>query len=313
MFTQTQEIERFRTEVNLVEFIVSHGATILSRSTENSYRIKYDDEIYLVSKKGSVWLFYCVTDDTKKGSIIDFCNTVLGITNLGFVRKYIRRYLELKPHIYTNINVKPKINTDITAYSEDLRHDKWRVYSHKAWSERYINVSYIKPALTNVAVDIRGNLCFSVFDGEMKVIGYEVKGLRGFKQSIGSKQGMSVLGSYDGDTAVICESVFDCLSYFELHGNPDNPYLLFSTSGQLTETQLLTLYQLCVRYSRLNRLSKVIIATDNDSQGWKYAQRIKNYLLPLGLNMDIHYSRLKDWNDDLKSQKQSQETVKMSL
>lgn len=313
MLTQSQELEKFKSEVNLAEFIVAHGATVLSRSTSNSYRIRYHDEIYLVSIKNHVWLFYCVTDDTKRGSIIDFCNTVLGITNLGLIRKYIRRYLERKPHIYTNINVKPSTNVDIDVYSKDLKYDKWRIYSHRVWAERCINVSFIKSVLNNVAVDLRGNLCFKIFDNGMNVIGYEVKGLNGFKQNIGSKQGIAVAGDYNSDTAVICESMFDCLSYFELHGSPDNPYLLFSLSGQLTETQLLTLYQMVTRYSRLNRLSNVIVATDNDAQGCKYAQRIRNTLLPLSLNLDVHYSTMKDWNDELKLRKQSGKAESVSL
>lgn len=302
------ELETFKKEINLVDFCVSNGAKVLKRSSPNSFRISWGGEKFLVSKnERGHWLFQGIDDETKRGSIVDLCN-LLGMRNLGEIRKRLRLYLQTQKK-KEEVGLKEEVKKEI---KEEVKKDNWRERvrlfdnpeKSDIWSERGINPYKHKLGifLKNIYTDDRNNLLFPIYDYEGQIVGFEVKGRRGFKMNIGSKQGLAIIGNNNllNERIVITESAFDALAYEQLHPSPRGLHTLYiSTSGQLTEKQMQQLRKM-IEFKKIGALKEVILAFDNDEQGRKYAEKLKQYLEDLEIDIIEHYSNAKDWNDELK-------------
>lgn len=314
-----EELELFKKEIDLVEFFVANGGKVLERSSSNSYRIEWNGEKFLTSRnENGHWLFQGIDDESKRGSIIDLCN-LMGLKNLGEIRKKLRLYLN-----YSKPKEEKTIQTQKKEVEVEVKEVNWKekvrllslneVVNHEVWKERGIDPHQLDMFLKNVYTDERGNLCFPIVDQNGITIGYEVKGRKGFKMNLGSKQGLTLIGENTllNEKLVITESVYDALAYEQLmRPQPKRFYdcLYVSTSGQLTERQMEQIRNMVI-HKRVGALKEVIIAFDNDEQGRKYAEKLKECFKDLGIKIVEHYSQEKDWNDELKKQKQQKGEIK---
>jgi len=153
-----------------------------------------------------------------------------------------------------------------------------------------------------VKKDSRGMLCFPLWS-EDEVVGYEVKGPKGLKRTLGSKQGLGLIGknSMHNKRIVITESVFDCLAYEQLNRSACcSDTLYISTAGQVTQKQLELIRKL-VAFKRAGSLKEVVLAFDNDEAGRAFAEKVKSVLQDFeDLTVREHYAQHgKDWNDEL--------------
>lgn len=321
-----EELERFKREISLIDFWVANGGQVLERSTRNSYRIRWNGEKFLVSKnENGHWLFQGIDDETKRGSIVDLCN-LMGMQNLGQIRKYLRQLIapvrgdEEKTERNTE-SEKVKQSTCVEPAAggfEELRRLSWdTLVRMEIWKERCIDPLQLKEFLQEVYTDKHGNLCFPIINSQGEVIGYEVKGRNGFKLNYKSKQGLAFIGvnSILNEAIVITESVFDALAYEALRQRPKRFHdcLYLSTSGQLTNNQVQQIKDLIRHKKAVGRLNRVVLAFDNDAQGRKYAQKLKEHLKNLEVEVTEHYSFQKDWNDELKAKARKEEAIWQEL
>jgi hypothetical protein len=90
------ELEQFKTLVNLSEFAAARGFELDRReSSRNSAVMRHPDgDKIIIARNGenANWIFFSVRDERENGTIIDFIQRREGI-NLGQVRKILRNWL----------------------------------------------------------------------------------------------------------------------------------------------------------------------------------------------------------------------------
>ena len=82
-----QELERFKTEVNLSEFAAARGYALDRReSSLNSAVMRHPDgdKIVIARHEGGAWVYFSVRDDRDNGTVVDFLQN-RGGGNLGEV------------------------------------------------------------------------------------------------------------------------------------------------------------------------------------------------------------------------------------
>lgn len=294
------ELELYKRNIHLAEFAIAHGAKVLPRSSINSFRLQIGDDKLLVFKNANNhYLFTCINDNNnKKGSIIDFCNIYLNMNNLGEIKKYLKEYM-LNNNESFNLNAVKKQEHSNEKQLFDI--DYYALKQHPLFTERQLDFDTIDVFLHNVKIDKHNNLYFAMYDENSNTIGYEVKNID-YKANYMSKQGLAILGldTMYVKNIVICESVIDALSFYEL--NKDKLHftntLLVSTSGTLTDKQMFILYTLLTK----DKKRTLFVAFDNDKQGNEYTEKLKNYLSDKHIQNEIKIEKsvYKDFNDDLK-------------
>ena len=89
------ELERFKTEINLTEFAASLGYQLDRRKSSRSsivMRNAEGDKVIITRKEGGHWTYFSVRESLDHGSIIDFLQFREGI-NLGGVRNRLRPWI----------------------------------------------------------------------------------------------------------------------------------------------------------------------------------------------------------------------------
>ncbi|MGL6343253.1 MAG: hypothetical protein ACRC80_29455 [Waterburya sp.] len=92
---RVKQLDRFKTEINLVEYAMSQGYEYLKQeSSPNSAVLhhKSGDKIVVVTDTKGCGIYFSLKDDLDKGTIIDFVQHRLFL-NLGEVRKELRPWL----------------------------------------------------------------------------------------------------------------------------------------------------------------------------------------------------------------------------
>jgi hypothetical protein len=138
-----------------------------------------------------------------------------------------------------------------------------------------------------------GTVIFPHYDDE-RMCGYEIRGhgVRAFGKGIlkGLWRSNNVESASD---MVICESVIDCYSRHQLYRD-DAAYIAFSGGLSSKQVGLLT----DALKAAVSRHQRVIIATDNDTQGHKYFEQFQA-MVP-DYRIDRHKPIGSDWNADLQ-------------
>jgi hypothetical protein len=275
------ELERFKTEINLTEYAASQGYSIdRQKSSRNSVTMQHSsgDKIIIARGLDRHWIFFSVRDDDDNGSIIDFVMKRKGLS-LGQVRQ------ELRPWIGEGRGPgRPPVPVDVYAphiepSSPDRRavigaFARMRPVSRHAWLEeaRRIPAAVLESPrfLRRLYTDGRGNAVFPHYDHD-GVCGFEIKnrGFTGFAK--GGEKGLWISAGGPADAAlVIAESAIDALSYAALH--PDANARYASTGGSLNPAQP-ELIAGAIR--KLPAGAEVVIATDADQAGRDLARRIE--------------------------------------
>ena len=115
-----KQLERFKTEINLVEYATSIGYKYLSdESSPSSAVLRHDlgDKIVVVTDTGGRGLYFSLTNDRDKGTIIDLVQRRRNL-NLGEVRKELRHWLVESDR--SNYNIAKPEPTDRDRINECL-------------------------------------------------------------------------------------------------------------------------------------------------------------------------------------------------
>ena len=302
---RADELEIFKTKVSLTEYAEACGFQLDRReSSKNCHVLRAgDDKIIVTRAKDGNDIYFSVRDERDNGSIIDFVQKRQGL-NLGQVRKELRPWAGLKgPRVESvkrrkseqeRIERPQPIERDraefiaayhrLEAYDGDYLHDV-----------RKLNPDTIEAFADVIRQDAKGNTCFLHRDQAGEVTGWEVKnrGFTGF-----SAGGSKALATHmpEGDRVqrvVVVESMIDAMSYYQHHGQAGDMYVSFS--GGVSEAQAKQLQEI------VKKSPAVVLATDNDEQGHKYAAMVQQWRPDAARETPDHG---KDWNDEVQSSAQ---------
>jgi Toprim-like/Protein of unknown function (DUF3991) len=300
MSSLDREIERFKLEINLVEYAQSQGYSLDKRESSRSSAVLRreadDDKIVVATGLDGHGIYFSVRDDRDNGSIVDFVQKRKGL-NLGQVRQELRPFITGKSFSYCPPAFKPiAIAKDreqvIRAHSKTLPSP---THPYLTGDRKILGSTLADPRFSYVVrQDSQGNAIFPHYDHD-GLAGYEIKnsGFTGFAPG-GVK---SVWHSSNLATAacvVVTESAIDALSHAQLTSDLGLAYVSFG--GALSDRQKDLFKRLFQKV--VDRGASVVLATDSDKQGDLYADELLS-LAPKGLNIQRERPTCKDWNEDL--------------
>lgn len=301
-----QELERFKTAIDLRVFAASYGYSRDESESSSLYEVmrNSNDDKIIIHKKGSHWVYCCARNSEDHGSIIDFCYwRVTGQGKLGQVRKLLREWTGGNVEVaafYKTRQVRPITNDRqaIILAWEQARPVSSLAYLIGRGIDR--DILELSAFAGIVRVDERGNVLFPHYDLE-GLCGFEIKnaGFTGFAS--GGKKGLWYSKpDPNARTIVFCESAIDAISYYAL--NRGEPLRVFSTGGSLSQEQLRLVRR---TMEKLPPGSRVVLAFDADEAGDQLAAEV---LAVAPGSVSVHrelppVGTGKDWNDVLKYQK----------
>lgn len=303
--SRDNELEQFKSQINLVEFAQSLGYQVDCReSSRNSKVMRHDngDKIVVATGQNGHGIYFSVRDDRDNGSIIDFVQKRTG-ASLGQTRKALRPWIngaEAPPPQQRQPPPEPKpVPTSRDRQQVILAYAKTEPVQHHTYlASRGIEDSTLAdPRFSGmVRQDTRGNAIFPHHDSE-GLAGYELKnnGFTGFARG-GIKAIWHSNNLATAKRVVIVESAIDGLSHAQLCKNPDTAYV--SIGGQLSDRQNALLRRVFERTTSRERETEIVIATDNDPAGESLAGEIQN-LVPAHGRFSRSVPARKDWNDEL--------------
>ncbi|PSB00914.1 toprim domain-containing protein [Merismopedia glauca] len=301
-----QELERFKTEINLVEYAQHQGYQLDKNKTSQNCIVLKDNagDKILIGRHiaDDHYFYYSVRDDRDSGSIIDFVQKRKNF-NLGEVRKELRPWInnsysptsrtanESIPQPKPVTRDRHKTLVEFESFSESAYHPylKTRGISQQtATAKRFERTIYS---------DRRNNAIFPHLDRE-GVCGYEIRNqdFKGF--SSGGTKGLWCSRSFPSDSRlVICESPIDCLSYHQIYPNDKTRYL--ATGGSISELQKDLLKG---AFEKIHAQGgEIILAVDRDDAGDKLTLELLK-IAPEGARISLAIPQdLKDWNEVLKA------------
>lgn len=296
-----QELERFKTGVNLSEFAAARGYALDRReSSRNSAVMRHadGDKIVIARQEGGTWVYFSVRDGGDNGTVIDFLQNRNG-GSLGEVRKTLRAWSGAdRPPVHEAAFVR-----DLFPISRD------RASVLAAWERARATIAL--PYLTSrglgpevlglpifaggLRVDERSNALFPHYDRE-GLCGFEIKnqGFTGFAAG-GTKGLWYSRARPTDDRLVLTESAIDALSFHVLQGDASTRYM--STGGSLNPQQPALIRG---AMEKLPPGGVVLLAFDNDPGGEKLAEEVQAFA-PSGRDVRrVLPDGGKDWNDILK-------------
>jgi hypothetical protein len=300
------ELEQFKTRVNLSEFAASRGFKLDRReSSRNSAVMRHSDgdKIIIARNEGNQnWIFFSVRDDRENGTIIDFIQRREG-GNLGQVRKILRGWLESsRPVVQLPLFVQ-----DLEPVSRDRAGvlAAWE-RAEKCLALPYLTARGLGPDILSlpifagcVRVDRRNNVLFSHYD-RSGLCGFEIKNTDFTGFAAGGTKGLWFTRTKPTDKElVLTESAIDALSFHALHKGIFTRYM--STGGALNPQQPALIRG---AIEKLPAGAVVLLAFDNDEGGEKIAAEVKA-VAPAGREVRrVLPDKMsgKDWNDILKIQ-----------
>jgi 5S rRNA maturation endonuclease (ribonuclease M5) len=295
------ELERFKTEINLVDYMQAQGWTPnKKKSTRKTAVLESQDgrkALVSLNENGHYVFFDPATG--AGGSIIDFVKAERGL-NLGQVRKVLRPMIgadfsSLSPRHQPRLRLKLERSSRDEREFERVRVVMTDKYARlKPLDDGYLRSRGITisddPRFSNVKSDERGNTCFPHYV-EGGIIGWEKKNrcFTGYTEG-GKRAGIYATTNFgDAQKVVIVESGIDAMSHAQLF-RTNNETAYISVGGSISKSQL---QLICDRVAGRD----VILAFDNDAAGLRFDSIVSD---ALGGKVEIQKPRLKDWNDDLK-------------
>ena len=308
----SQEIERFKQEINLTEYAACQGYVLDRReSSRNSVTMRgpNDDKI-IIGKEGTSgdWIYFSIRDEADHGTIIDFVQKRQQL-NLGEVRKQLRMWINgttrlsprLSPDRYV-AQVEPITRNLAGIRAQFAAMNPIRETHPYLEKERRIPAEVlVHPRFTGkIYRDRYGNAVFPHYDRQ-GLCGFELRNTRFKGFAKGGKKGFWYSTSTAEDSnLVITESAIESLSYHALYGAEKTRY--FSIAGEMNAMQRQLLE---AAFLKLATNTVIVIAMNNDAGGWHLAEEIKELVLATGRD-DLAVMEQSpegdgvDWNDVLK-------------
>ena len=295
-----EELERFKTEINLAEYAASLGYRIdRAESSRNSIVMRCGNDKVIISRSDDDghWRYFSVRDSQDNGTIIDFIQYRDDIS-LGTVRVQLRSWL-------SGFVVRPPAGEFVQEVEPSMKCRELVSAAFSSFMASTGNNPYLRsrgissdtlshPRFSGkVFLDQRGNSIFPHYDHE-GLSGYEIKNhsFTGFAKH-GSKSAWSSNLFGGDDCLVFTESAIDAMSYFQLFQEVSTRYV--SIGGQFSPLQI-ELFKLLI--SDLPKGSSVVFAFDNDAEGNNYAAWLSDLVLEYAYLR--HTPLLKDWNEILR-------------
>lgn len=254
-------------------------------SSHATQKYENDKDAIIVKQSSSGdYIYFNAKDEKDCGTVIDFCK------NRNIDVKTIT--MDINANVKTITNAPNKTETAVGNFTDMF--NKLETYDLPYLTK----TRAIEPALIrqfNVKKDNHGNACFAhrlyKNNSAKKIVGWEVKneGFTGFNSNGNRSIGIAKLGERI-ESIIICESFIDAMSYAQLKRTTNAVFV--STGGTLTEKQLTQIEALTSAYSN----ASVVIATDADSAGDAYAQRLLDAIRGAQRERALVG---KDWNDEL--------------
>jgi 5S rRNA maturation endonuclease (ribonuclease M5) len=324
--SRQKELEKFKTEINLVDYAQSQGYQYSSQlSSRNSAVLRHDngDKIVVATDTDGHGVYFSIIDEADNGTIIDFVQNRSNL-RLGGVRKELRDWRN-EPRAQTSRFIprdKPQaINSDrlsvikaISGFKVAQKHDyleKRGIKQSILTSDRFIGT---------VAVDNRGNAIFPHSDGD-GLTGFTVKNENFTGFSKGGTKALWRSQPRDSDCAprtseadrrlVIVESAIDAMSYHQLFTEQNSHTRYISTGGTISHKQLDLIKTAMADMTRLG--GEIVIATDNDVAGNKLFKTLaKEAPAKSQISRDVP-KQGKDWNELLQHTRPQEITRQRSI
>ena len=272
------ELERFKSEVNLTTYATSRGYRLDRRESSRScvvMRHPTTDDKIIVSRdeRDGHWIYFSVRDSRDHGTIVDFVQRRDGGT-LGAVRRELLPWIggerpPVAPELYVP-SVAPRMADRVAAA---------RVFegARSATNSAYLNTRGIRPAILcsdrfvgTFREDRRGNVLFPHRDST-GFSGFESKNHGWTSFSAGGVRALWRSNTLPDDRRlVLVESAIDALSFHQVHGAPRACYA--STAGTLSEHQRAVL---AATLTALPPGMTVGLAFDRDPAGDKLADQVR--------------------------------------
>ena len=301
----SEELERFKMNINLVEFACSYGFSVVQNKTsENSVFLCKDDDRIIIKKDEDGHFVYCDIDNAGGGSIIDFCIEYNpSVRHIGHARKELRGNHPRPDFRFTTMNGKKvkapkKSEIDQNSIDDFFRKTK-QIERNRYLESRFLDPDiYLSPRFKNrILTDSYNNAIFpssktTNSDFDSAEIRNESNGKKFVGQIKSSKKGIWRSNISKADkTLVFAESAIDCLSYAQMHPSEDTGYISFG--GGLSDAQKEEIARILNVFP-----GEIVVATDNDKDGEKYYDFFRS------IRPDVVRDRpkLNDWNDELKAQ-----------
>lgn len=314
MDRRIDELEDFKTRVNLTEFAVSMGYALDRKaSSRNSAVMANDagDKIVIAIGADGHWVYFSVRDANDHGSIIDFVQRRRGGT-LGQVRQILRPWVGSssptapplpRPHPSMFVGRLEPVPRDLV-----MVRARFEAMNAIDTANPYLTVERrIPPTLLalsmfadRVRTDDRGNVIFPHFNRD-GLCGYEIKnrGFTGFASG-GIKGLWASRPTQEDRCLVIAETAIDALSYAAIRGVDRTRFV--SIAGQMNPEQPILIRS---AIEKLPARGCVVSAMDRDDAGDALTARIQQVLEEttrgdLAFNDDRPSTRNADWNDVLR-------------
>ncbi len=273
-----EELEKFQTEINLVEYAQSQGYQyITSESSCNSAILRHQngDKIVVATDTDGHGVYFSVRDDADNGTIIDFVQNRQNVRLTG-VRKELRDWLNearLQPSKFRARDKPQPISRDRLSVIKAVSNFQV-AEEHPYLEQRGIKQSILKSDrfMGTVAIDDLGNAIFPHYDRD-GLTGYSMKNSNFTSFSPGGTKALWQSNQQPGDRLlVITETAIDALSYHQLFSHQNSKTRYIATGGTISPHQLELISTAMAEMTNLG--GSIAIATDNDEMGNKMAQTL---------------------------------------
>lgn len=310
------ELEKFKVEINLVEYVRAQGYEIDTYKSSRSSIIlrKGDDKLIIGTDQDGHGIYFSVREEADNGSIIDFVQKRQGI-NLGQVRKELRPWIGVAP-TPESFSYRPKQGRQRAPKPEPSSKDRQRVTAEymRMWPQPLGGHPYLRNrGIESVILedhrfkdrikrDGKGNAVFPHYDRQ-GLIGYELKNKDFTGFAPGGEKRLWYSANLGRERRVMfVESAIDALSHAQLEareGRSDAQETAYvSFGGQLSGEQFELLKSAVIKARE--RGSEIVIGVDNDPDGDKYAEKIWEIAPEAEAKREV--PGCKDWNEEINKE-----------
>lgn len=299
------ELTRFKTDINLVEYVGSKGYQVIKNESSKASTVMVDgqgDKLIIATAEDGHGIYFSVRDDADNGSIIDFVQHRQGL-NLGQVRKELRAWCPGSssycptPEAARQPKPKPSSRDRTQVLAKWMQMQPAVDHPYLIDERKLTPETLADPRFAgHVRIDGRGNAVFPHFDRQ-GLTGYELKneGFTGFAN--GGEKGLWYSTNRDhAPKIVVVESAIDALSHAQLSGDQEAAYI--SVGGAMSDKQCNLIADLFAKATEKGAI--IVLATDADEPGRKLAGQLRD-LAPASATIERQEPPYcKDWNDELK-------------
>lgn len=309
MATGNEELNQFKTQINLCEYAASHGFVLDRKQSSKSgavMRHPSGEKIAIAKKSNGHWTYINV-HESDKGSIIDFAAARLSLS-IGQVRKELRQWIGGGG--LRRVQPVPEQSFDLKPVKRDLLNVTCMWSKARALNsmDQYLRSRGIPESILaepifadRIRIDARGNTIFPHWNEVGQLCGFEIKnkGFTGF--SPGGEKGLWCSRPHATDmTMVVSESAIDALSIAAIFGSEGKRF--FSIAGNCAPHQI---ELLVAAANKMPQDSVVWLCLDHDESGQKMAAEIRDSFLQSHMSPNQIIERFpeqqdRDWNDVLQ-------------